>query len=158
MRTLNARLYGETAGEMFVTTITTRIEPRSRRLTWVNAGHPPGYLLDASGEIKRQFESSSLPLAIVPELDFAASEPIQLEDQDLIFLYTDGLTEAHRAPDSLFGSERVLQVLREHRRKTAAEMIDAVHAAVCQHLGTSKPHDDITLVVAKVVRCAGDGG
>jgi PAS domain S-box-containing protein len=151
MRILNARLYGETAGEMFVTTITGRIDPQARTLACVNAGHPPGYLLDASGAVKRQFDSTSVPLAILPAVDLAISEPVQLEDHDLIFLYTDGLTEAHRSQEPMFGSERALQVIREHRQKTAAEIVDAVYAAICQRLGMSKPHDDITLIVAKVV-------
>jgi PAS domain S-box-containing protein len=149
-RTLNSRLYRETRGELFVTMIAGRIDPQSRTLSCVNAGHPPGYVLDASGKIRMQFDSTSMPLAIVPELDISAGTPFQLEDHDLVFFFTDGLVEAHCSEQPMFGTERTLEVIREHRAKPASEIIDAVYAAVRQHLGTSQPHDDITLIVAKV--------
>lgn len=149
-KTLNSRLYRETGGEMFVTMIAGHVDPKSRTLSCVNAGHPPGYVLDASGKIKMQFTSTSLPLAILPELDFSASAPIQLEDHDLLFFFTDGLVEAHCSGEPMFGPERTLEVIREHRAKSASEIIDALYAAVRKHLGTGKPHDDITLIVAKV--------
>jgi PAS domain S-box-containing protein len=149
-RTLNSRLYRETRGEMFVTMIAGRINPQSRTLSCVNAGHPPGYVLDASGKVRMQFDSTSMPLAIVPELSFSAGAPFQLEDHDLVFFFTDGLVEAHCLAQPMFGIARTLEVIREHRAKPAAEIIDAVYAAVRKHLGTSKPHDDITLIVAKV--------
>ena len=148
--TLNSRLYGETGGEMFVTMIAGRINPQSRTLSCVNAGHPPGYVLDASGKIRMQFDSTSLPLAILPELACSDSAPFPLEDHDLVFFFTDGLVEAHCSGQPMFGTERTLEVIREHRAKPASEIIDAVYAAVRKHLGTSKPHDDITLIVAKV--------
>jgi serine phosphatase RsbU (regulator of sigma subunit) len=135
---------------MFVTMIAGRINPQSRTLSCVNAGHPPGYVLDASGKIRLQFDSTNLPLAILPELDFSASVPFQLEDHDLVFFFTDGLVEAHCSGQPMFGTERTLEVIREHRARPASEIIDAVYAAVREHLGTSKPHDDITLIVAKV--------
>jgi len=152
VRTLNSRLYQGTSGEVFVTMIAGRIDPHSRTLSCVNAGHPPGYVLDGSGSIKRQFDSASVPLALLPDVAFTASPALHLEDDDLVFFYTDGLTEAHRPGESMFGVERALDVIRAYRHQPAAEIIDALYAAVRTHLGTAKPHDDITLVVAKAAR------
>jgi serine phosphatase RsbU (regulator of sigma subunit) len=50
----------------------------------------------------------------------------------------------------MFGMETALQVVREHRDATAAEIIESLYHAVCRYLGTEKPHDDITAVVVKV--------
>lgn len=150
--TLNARLLQETAGEMFITLIVGRIDPQSRTLTCVNAGHPSGYVLDAAGEIKAEFQSTGPPLALFPDAEFTARGPVPLADGDLVFLFTDGLTEAHPTQGPLFGTARTLQTLRENRDKTASQIIDALHAAVREYLGTVKPRDDITLVVVKVGR------
>ena len=98
----------------------------------------------------RHVSGKELAKAILPELDFSAGAPFQLEDHDLVFFFTDGLVEAHCSGQPMFGTERTLEVIREHRAKPASEIIDAVYAAVRKHLGTSKPHDDITLIVAKV--------
>ncbi len=152
VRALNARLHQETAGETFITLIVSRLDAQSRTLTCVNAGHPSGYVLDAAGEIKAELESTSPPLALLPDAEFAASGPVPLVDGDLLFLFTDGLTEAHQTQGPLFGTARMLQILRENRDKSASEIIDALHAAVRDYLGTDKPRDDITMVVVKVGR------
>ena len=112
VKTLNARLYQETAGEMFITMIAGRIDLQSRMLTCLNAGHPSGYVLDAAGEVKAEFESTSLPLALLPDVEFAESRPVPLADGDLLFLFTDGLSKAHQTQVPMFGTARTLQVLR----------------------------------------------
>jgi len=151
-RTLNARLHQETAGETFITLIVSRLDAQSRTLTCVNAGHPSGYVLDAAGEIKAEFESTGPPLALLPDAEFPTRGPVPLADGDLLFLFTDGLTEAHQTQGPLFGTARMLQILRESRDNSASEIIDALHAAVRDYLGTDKPRDDITMVVVKVGR------
>jgi sigma-B regulation protein RsbU (phosphoserine phosphatase) len=147
---LNARLYQETSGEMFVTMIAGLFDTKSRTLTCVNAGHPSGYVFDGAGTLKMQFDSTAMPLAILPDVDFSAPSPIPLEPGDLVFFFTDGLVEAHCTRGPMFGTETALQAIRDNRDKTAAQIVDAVYLAVRKHLGTSKPHDDITLVVVKV--------
>ena len=148
--TLNARLHQQTAGEMFITMIAARIDPQSRMLTCVNAGHPSGYVLDAAGEVKGELKSTSLPLAVLPSAEFTVRGPVALVENDLLFFYTDGLFKAHRAKSPMFGMERTLQVLRDNRAKRPSEIIDALYAAVRDYLGTEKPHDDITVVIVKV--------
>lgn len=150
LKTLNARLFRETAGEMFITLIAARIDPQSRTLTCVNAGHPSGCVLAADGAVKAEFSSASPPLALLPDVEFAASSPVRLADGDLLFLFTDGLTEAHRPQGSMWGTAPAIQIVCENRDKTASEIIDALYGGVREYLGPDKPHDDITLLVVKV--------
>ena len=44
--------------EHFVTLILARLEPATRRLTYTNAGHPPGYVMDANGNVRAELENS----------------------------------------------------------------------------------------------------
>jgi PAS domain S-box-containing protein len=155
-RKVNAGLYLETGGEIFVTGILGRLDSRSREFTCINAGHPSAVVLNSAGEETACFASGSLPFAILPDLAFVAHDSRQLADGELLFMYTDGLTEAHRKKGPLFGVKRALQVVREHRHQTAAEIIEAVYRAACQHLGTEKPTDDITVVVVKVLARASE--
>ena len=108
---LNSRLYRDTAGELFITMIAGRIDPAERTLCCVNAGHPAGIVLNAAGDVKARFESTSLPLAILPEVAFHTSERVFLEDGDIVFFFTDGLSEARRAGQSMFGIDRAVQVI-----------------------------------------------
>ena len=150
-RKVNSGLYLETEGQIFVTAILGRLDPKTREFTCINAGHPSAVVLNSAGEEIASFASGSLPFAILPDLVFTADEPRKLAGGELLFMYTDGLTEAHRHKGPLFGVQRALQVVREHGDQKAAEIIEAVHQAACQFLGTDKPTDDITVVVVKVL-------
>ncbi len=64
---VNAGLHRETAGEIFVTAILGCLDPQSRTLTYVSAGHPSALVLNSAGEIKACLASGGLPFAIMPE-------------------------------------------------------------------------------------------
>ena len=49
----------------------------------------------------------------------------------------------------LFGEERLIDVVAEHRHGTAAEIVAGITAAVKKHTGTQPQYDDITLIVVK---------
>jgi PAS domain S-box-containing protein len=155
-RKVNNGLYLETEGQIFVTAILGRLDPRTRDFTCINAGHPSAVVLNSAGEETACFASGSLPFAIMPNLVFVADESRKLAEGEVLFIYTDGLTEAHREKGPLFGVQRALQVVRDHRDRTAAEIIEAVHHAACNYLGTEKPTDDITVVVVKVLARASE--
>ena len=109
---VNAGLYRETDGKIFVTAILGRLDPKSRSLTYLNAGHPPAIVLNSAGEMKGTPRPRGFPFAIVPETPFVADDSVELADGDLILFYTDGLVEVHRrvnrylassGPSRLFG-------------------------------------------------------
>jgi sigma-B regulation protein RsbU (phosphoserine phosphatase) len=147
---VNATLHAATGAELFITMIAGRIDPASRTLTYLNAGHPAGIVLDSSGAVKASLESNALPLGILPDDAFEPGGTIQLAAGDIVLFVTDGLLEAQPRGCPMFGMETALQVVREHRDATAAEIIESLYHAVCRYLGTEKPHDDITAVVVKV--------
>lgn len=148
---MNAALYRETAGETFVTAILAHLQAESRVLSYLNAGHPPIIVFDAAGRIKARLGSDGLPLAILPETPFYAHPGFPLDDGDLILFYTDGLVEAHRYGQPLFGLDRVIEVVQANRERSAAEIIAALQRAACQYAGVEKPQDDITVVIVKVL-------
>src|SRR5829696_5765972 len=92
---LNRLLFNSTNGEHYVTFFYATFDPASQLLTYVNAGHnPPLYLraADADSEF-RQLTSGGL---IAGAFEHAAYEQdtVQMRRDDLLFLYTDGLSEA----------------------------------------------------------------
>lgn len=147
---LNAGLYRETDGELFVTAIVARLDPSTQTISWINAGHPPGIVLDARGHLKARLESSSLPLAIRPNTQYVVAPPIQLVRDDLVLLFTDGLVEAYHPENGFLGMGRVLEVARNHRHLTAAEIVKRLDQAVEAHAAGHHRLDDVTIVVAKV--------
>ncbi len=146
----NRLLAEEMEQEHFITLLMGQLDPRARTFRYINAGHPSGYLLDASGRVKAYLDSSVLPLGILPELDFPPAESVALEPGDLLVLITDGVLEAQAADGTYFGQERTLQTVRANRHRPAREILDALYHDVRDFSKDDKILDDVTAVVLKV--------
>jgi len=124
--------------------------PDTRSFVAVNAGHPPGYVVDQFGHVKAQLESTTFPLAVAPDAEFPYCEPVALETGDVIVLTTDGIREARPPEGPTFGDGRLLDAVRANRDRSAAEIVDVVQRAVQEFCRPGKPCDDMTAIVVKV--------
>ena len=136
--------------DRFVTLFLGRLDPLARTLTYSSAGHPTGYVLDASGAIKTQLEGTTVPLAIASDTTFPLGSAVSLESGDTVLLLTDGILEAQSPAGEFFGIERLLQTVRAAQTGKAAEVIARLFQAVRAFCGSEKPVDDITAVVIRV--------
>lgn len=147
----NAALGQDTSDEHFVTLLFARLDPADRSVVYASAGHNPGLVLDADGRVRRELKSTDLPLSVMPDTTFTAAERFDLLPGELLFLFTDGLTEA-RAPDGgEFGIERALETLRSHRTRPAADIVQALYHAAREFEAGEPQRDDVTMVVVKVL-------
>lgn len=146
----NTYLANETEDDRFVTVILGGIDTASGIFTYASAGHPTGYVLRASGEIKAELRSTSLPLAVFPDTTVPQADPIQLEPGDTVVLLTDGVIEARSASEKSFGSRQALDVIRAHQDRTSREIIDRLYRAVCEFTGSNRLWDDVTAMIVKV--------
>ena len=110
-------------------------------------------MLDASGAVKAQLQSTGLPLAISPDEKFPVAGPIQLDPGDIVLLMTDGVRDATNPDGIVYGIGRVLETVRADRTKKASEIINNLYRNVCEFSRRDKPVDDVTLVVIKVDSC-----
>jgi hypothetical protein len=67
----------------------------------------------------------------------------------MMFVYTDGLSEAHNHDDKLFGRKQVLRIAEAHRDDTAQQLVQTMEAEVKRHTGDAPQSDDITLLAIK---------
>lgn len=119
-----------------------------RRLTYANAGHPPGLLRRSAGGIARLAPTGPL-LGAVPDVAFD-EETVDLADDDILLLYTDGVTEARRQ-SRFFGEGRVRRCLR--RADGPRRVVDDLLAAVSD-FSQGPLRDD---AAALAVQVGGDG-
>ena len=119
----NIVLARETAAEVFATVFFAMLDRRDGRLVYCNAGHPAIVVARADGEVAALPATSPLIGAFA---DFAyANAETALACDDLLFLYTDGLTEARRK-QTLFGEPRVFEMVRRLRAFAPDVLIDRV--------------------------------
>ena len=134
----------------FVTAFLGIYEPASRRLTYASAGHPPPLLRRAAdGSIGALDAVGSCPLGIDASETFQEAA-VQLERDDALLLYTDGITEARGNAQDLFGSDRLMRMFRDGGDRPA-ELIDQLREAVRAHEQGEAAEDDQTLVAARVL-------
>ncbi|HEX6716239.1 MAG TPA: GAF domain-containing SpoIIE family protein phosphatase [Pyrinomonadaceae bacterium] len=147
---LNRLLFNSTNGEHYVTFFYATFDQATQRLTYVNAGHnPPLYLqADADYEV-RQLTSGGL---VAGAFEHAAyeQETVQMKPNDLLFLYTDGLSEALNVEGEEFGDRRIMDTLKSIASLSADQIRDVVARRVKEWCAGMSLYDDLTFVVMKV--------
>jgi len=156
MEQTNASLEEETDAERFVTLFLGRLDHKTGSFTYVNAGHPTGFVVDGSGGIKARLESTGIPIGVYPEAKFPISGSIVLERGDILILPTDGILEAASPSSEEFGDERLLQIVRENRQRSAREIIGSILSSTLRFTQRDQLEDDATAVVVKCHRDAAD--
>jgi serine phosphatase RsbU (regulator of sigma subunit) len=93
--------------------------------------------------------TSGLPLAVMPGQEFELSRPTLLAPDDLLVFVTDGFLEWPAPSGEQYGVKRVEALLREHRGRPAAEVIEAMHRSVVAFADGTKQQDDLTAVIIR---------
>jgi sigma-B regulation protein RsbU (phosphoserine phosphatase) len=115
---------------------------------YVNAGHPPPFHLDRSGEVTF-LEAGGVVLGPLPDASYERGF-VAVEPGDLLVLYTDGIVEARlRGGGDEYGVDRLVEVVRRFRLRAAAEIVDAVFADVARFCAGGAASDDRTVVVVR---------
>lgn len=127
---------------MFVTFFCGVLDMKSGHLRYCNAGHNSPVLLNTTKSLLPV--ESNVPLGIISGFVFQEQET-DMQYDDAIFLYTDGVTEAENVSHELFGEERMMNVLSglKGSRAHLEEMQKALNAFV----GEAPQSDDITMLI-----------
>jgi serine phosphatase RsbU (regulator of sigma subunit) len=142
-----ARLHGRT--NMFATVFLASLEPYSGELVYVNAGHEPALIIAPDGSVE-ELRPTGPALGMLPDSHFT-SVTRTLEKGNSLLAFTDGLVEAHSPTGEVYGAKRLREVLRAQRDSSASELVRAVLDAVQTFGGHSDPHDDVTMLAARLV-------
>ena len=147
---LNEALVADAAIGHFATMLVVDVTPEGQPASYANAAHPTGYLLDRCGHVKTRLASLDPPLGVLKGQSFT-DRPIEgVSPGDVIVLVTDGIEEALSRERAVFGPEGVQRVIREHRDRSARDIVAALFGAVGEHSPDPDHQDDMTAVTMKV--------
>ncbi|HVM75712.1 MAG TPA: SpoIIE family protein phosphatase [Candidatus Saccharimonadales bacterium] len=119
----------------------------SGRLEYINAGHPsPVLLRNATAE--EAFTEGSFPVGLVPEAEFC-SATLQLEPNDTLVLYSDGVTEAMDPDEQLYGVGRLRAVLEGKNEMALDEIQKTVLESVENFARGARQADDLTMLLVR---------
>jgi len=151
MEELNEFFYADlTRAELFITMFYCSFHPGNRRLTYASAGHNRPLLWRRNRISCDRLDAEGMILGIKRQIVFE-EEATDLEPGDILFLYTDGVTEAMH-PDSgeLFGEDRLCELLASLKDLEPKVIIDEVLRQVRTFTGLHSFQDDVSLIVMKV--------
>jgi sigma-B regulation protein RsbU (phosphoserine phosphatase) len=115
----------------------------------VNAGHEPALVIAPDGTIE-ELRPTGPALGMLPDSSFKAVTRT-LEKNHALLAFTDGLVEAHSPAGEVYGSERLRELLRSQRGSTAPALVRSVLEALETFGKHSDPHDDVTMLAARLV-------
>ena len=134
---------------LYITLLLVRLDPVRRNLRFASAGHPPGWILDASGHLKAELRRTGPALGQRREFLFSNGPVIELADGDIGIFLTDGILEAAKGADA-FGRERALALLHAIRATSASAIVEKLADAARSFSAPDPQADDLTAVVMKV--------
>lgn len=138
---------------MFATVFCAILDTDTGELRYANAGHNPP-LLVGGGRVRYLEVAPGFLLGPVPGTEYGTGS-LMLMENDVFFLYTDGVTEAKDPGEELFGEDRLLSTVQAHSGTSVTEMIHAVREAVSRHAGGAAQSDDITMLAIQYRRGEG---
>ena len=143
----NYALCARNEAEMFVTLWVGILDLNSGEIRYVSAGHNPPILL-RSGKAEYLRCKNGFVLAGMEGVKYK-EHSVQLQKGDILYLYTDGVTEAEDRSHCLFGEERLLACFAEQSERRPAEIIGAVKKAVDAFVNGNSQFDDMTMLCVK---------
>ncbi len=138
---------GNDAG-MFVTAWQGCVNLDTGVVQYASAGHNPPLVRHGDGKFEYLRSKVGFVLAGMDGVKYKMQE-MQLSPGDIVFLYTDGVTEATNADNQLFGEERLLETVNSQQFTNVQVLCETVKASVDEFVGEAPQFDDITMVGLK---------
>ena len=132
----------------FVTTWIGVLDLKTGELEYGNAGHEYPAFKRAGGKFELLVTDNYPPLAAMEEIEFA-SDTIQLEEGDALFLYTDGVPEAKNAEGARFGTDKMLEILNKTEGMDLITALTEMKKQIDDFTGAMDPFDDVTMMGLK---------
>ena len=146
MTTLNYQLYRSTPAAKYATMFLGCYDPNARVLRYCNAGHLPPIIVRATGEAF-PLEVNGTVVGLFDGVTYDESTVV-MQPGDIFVAYSDGVTEPENEFGE-FGEDRLIALVKEHRRKPLPRIAEIVTGAVADWIGEAEQPDDVTIVLAR---------
>jgi sigma-B regulation protein RsbU (phosphoserine phosphatase) len=146
MTTLNYQLYRSTPAAKYATMFLGCYDPNARVLKYCNAGHLPPIIVRASGEAF-SLDINGTVVGLFDGVTYEESTVV-MQPGDIFVAYSDGVTEPENEFGE-FGEDRLIALIKEHRRKPLPRIAEIVTGAVADWIGAAEQPDDVTIVLAR---------
>jgi len=154
LKELNTLFYENTKRDAFISLIYGIFDMNDRSVRLARSGHSPVMLYQAEAQSVRMITTEGLALGLESgELynRMIQEQIIPLQPGDVFLFYTDGVTEAMNRTKEEFGEGRLKDVLLSYGTQNAGAILKKVLSEVSRFSRLAKQHDDMTLIVVKII-------
>jgi sigma-B regulation protein RsbU (phosphoserine phosphatase) len=145
---VNQILSRDNPSAMFATVFYAIIDLHQKEIVYCNAGHDSPYIIKKNGEIIALERTGNMAIGFDEQGNYHRKY-MQVESDDSIFLYTDGITDAVNSTEELFGRNRLEKILSKMSSGNVRRIIDRTLDAVHTFTSGTPQFDDITAIAVK---------
>jgi serine phosphatase RsbU (regulator of sigma subunit) len=154
LQSVNKLFYENVERGVFISMVYGLFDARKKILTVARAGHNPVIMCKSAASTVQTLNPKGLALGLDKGATFEKSMQeiaIPFQSGDLFVFYTDGFPEAMNTAAEEFGQARLCATVERYAKQSAAEILDGIFAEMKLFVGKAKQHDDMTIVVVKVL-------
>ena len=119
-------------------------------MKYVSAGHNPPFLFHSNGMIER-LDKGGIILGIMKGIATYEEGEVKFDKDDVLVLFTDGVSEAMNEQGEELGEERLEQIAKERLHDSPKLLISHIVEKVKNHSNNVPQSDDITMLVVKAI-------
>jgi serine phosphatase RsbU (regulator of sigma subunit) len=146
--TVNRELCQNNDERMFVSLVLGFLDTASGAMSYMNAGHPLPIIVAGSGQLSELKSEPEVPLGVKPDAQYHDRD-VKLGPADMLFVYSDGVSEATNAAGEFFGLERLVSALVGAQNLAPADLIAAVKTKMDRFAGSAPKADDVTMLALR---------
>ena len=140
--------FGESG--QFVTLFYLSIDPASKILEWVRAGHEPAIFYNSATNSFSELNGSGMALGVDKQCQYEINRKEDLSRGSIIVMGTDGVWETRNESGQMFGRTAIYDIIRDNSAAGAGDIMEEIFDRYKKFRKAAQPEDDVTLVVVKL--------
>jgi sigma-B regulation protein RsbU (phosphoserine phosphatase) len=152
MGNVNRLVFDASAENRYATFFYAQYDPVSQALSYVNAGHNPPMIFRPMGDDFKviRLETGGPVVGLLPDFVYTQGES-HLQSGDLLVGFTDGISESMNTAEEEWGEDQMKEFIKGCYGQTASDVLQRVIVAADAFAAGAKQHDDMTLIVVRVI-------
>jgi sigma-B regulation protein RsbU (phosphoserine phosphatase) len=134
----------------FMTLFYAEIDPFSKTLQWVRAGHDPALFYDPVSDAVEELGGEGMALGIDANYIYRQRSKTGLSEGQIFLIGTDGIWETRDDSGRMFSKKRLAALIREHATSSSEKLLETIMTSLQDFRGPAKQEDDVTLALVKI--------